>query len=598
MTKTIHVFAPQVGRLFAVLALILICILFSACNSDADVSPVDAPESTAEPKQMCDIVRDGRTAYTIIRADTADAEVVKAATTLWKTFENRYGVSVQLFSDWTADNKANNTVTSDSSVKEILIGATNRAESRNVTPEQVTYGFLIKEENGKIVIWGSDAEQTVRGMEYFMSHILIGDAPTVEEGYLYISDLLAADSPITLLVNQYAVVYPALLSSKLSAPVQELCAMLGGIAGREIRPVTDAAAETQKEILIGKTTRAASVEGGADLHYMDYRVKVDGDKVLILGGSALATMSAIAHFVDAVKENRITSLEEGYEYHMDFHGTYLADSLAYRVDSFVPVWADQFTPPAWMTDFEEKLHVMTCASGRYTSVAHMGGDIQNYPWNSLEGLLSALMLGADVIEMDLRLTRDNVIVLMHDPTLTRTTNVNTMKGRNGLPNSVNVADWTYAELQQLNLVCNGRVTEYKIPTAYEALALCRNRTQVAFDIKVEGIEVDTDIYLMAEELDAKQCFFAWRGSMAIVNGWVKKDPGDTEFVEAVKRVAKYLTLPGHSYRVRSFSKFEAYGDGEEGWAKQFRNGAKYVFTNRIYEISRYIAENQSPCYPQ
>ncbi len=597
MIQMNRVFDARIGRFFAVLALVLVCISFAACNSDTDTPSIDAAESTAAPKQMCYIVQDGQTAYTIIRADTADAEVMKWTTTLWKTFENRYGISAQVFTDWTADNKANNTVTSDSSVKEILIGATNRAESRNITPEQITYGFLIKEENGKIVIWGSDAEQTVRGMEYFMSHIFTGDAPAVEEGYLYISDLLAADSPITLLANQYAVVYPASLSGKLSAPVQELCAMLGGIAGREIRPVTDAVAETSKEILIGKTTRSASVEGGADLRYMDYRVKVDGDKVLIMGGSALSTMSAIAHFVDAVKENRITSLEDGYEYHMDFHGTYLADSLAYHADSFVPVWADQFTPPAWMTDFEEKLHAMTSSSGRYTSVAHMGGDIQNYPWNSLEGILSALMLGADAIEMDLRLTKDNIMVLMHDPTLTRTTNVNAMKGKNGLPNSVNVADWTYAELRQLNLVFDGKVTEYKIPTAYEALVLCRNRTQVAFDIKVEGVEVDTDIYLMAEELDAKQCFFAWRGSMAIVNGWVKKDPGDTEFVETVKRVAKYLTLPRHSFRVRSFSKFESYGDGEEGWAKQFRNGAKYIFTNRIYEISRYIAENQSPCYP-
>ena len=191
MTPKNHVLAVRSVQLFSVIVLMLICVLFTACESAADHPSVDVPESTAAPRQMCYIVRDGQTPYTIIRADGADADVVQSATTLWKIFQNRFGVSVRLFSDWTAENKANNTVTSDNTVKEILIGATNRAESRNITPEQVTYGFLIKEENGKIVIWGSDAQQTVRGMEYFMNNIMTGDAPALEEGYLYISPIFA-----------------------------------------------------------------------------------------------------------------------------------------------------------------------------------------------------------------------------------------------------------------------------------------------------------------------------------------------------------------------------------------------------------------------
>lgn len=42
------------------------------------------------------------------------------------------------------------------------------------------------------------------------------------------------------------------------------------------------------------------------------------------------------------------------------------------------------------------------------------------PENSIEGIGRAGRLGADAVEMDVRLTRDGVPVLLHDPSLTRT----------------------------------------------------------------------------------------------------------------------------------------------------------------------------------
>jgi glycerophosphoryl diester phosphodiesterase len=43
------------------------------------------------------------------------------------------------------------------------------------------------------------------------------------------------------------------------------------------------------------------------------------------------------------------------------------------------------------------------------------------PENSLAGIAAAARLGADVVELDVRLTRDGVPVLLHDPLLYRTT---------------------------------------------------------------------------------------------------------------------------------------------------------------------------------
>lgn len=53
--------------------------------------------------------------------------------------------------------------------------------------------------------------------------------------------------------------------------------------------------------------------------------------------------------------------------------------------------------------------------------AHRGFSLQ-YPENTMTAFRKALEAGADGIEMDARLTQDGKIVIMHDPTIDRTTN--------------------------------------------------------------------------------------------------------------------------------------------------------------------------------
>lgn len=53
-----------------------------------------------------------------------------------------------------------------------------------------------------------------------------------------------------------------------------------------------------------------------------------------------------------------------------------------------------------------------------TAVAHRG-DPYRHPENTLDSLRSALDRGADAVEVDVRLTRDGVPVLLHDESLKR-----------------------------------------------------------------------------------------------------------------------------------------------------------------------------------
>src|SRR5690606_757935 len=83
---------------------------------------------------------------------------------------------------------------------------------------------------------------------------------------------------------------------------------------------------------------------------------------------------------------------------------------------------------------------------------HRGGMVEGFPENSIETFENTLSHTPAFFEIDPRLTKDSVIVLMHDATLDRTT---TGKGK--------LADYTYDELKQFTLRDpHGNVTAYKI----------------------------------------------------------------------------------------------------------------------------------------
>ncbi len=98
-----------------------------------------------------------------------------------------------------------------------------------------------------------------------------------------------------------------------------------------------------------------------------------------------------------------------------------------------------------------------------------------YPENSVAAMKEAIRLGVDIIETDIRETKDGVLIIMHDKTIDRTT---TGKGL--------VAEKTYAELQQVFLLHDGKPTSEKIPTFKEVLGLVKGKVMLDIDYKAEG----------------------------------------------------------------------------------------------------------------
>lgn len=134
------------------------------------------------------------------------------------------------------------------------------------------------------------------------------------------------------------------------------------------------------------------------------------------------------------------------------------------------------------------------------------GDWRNFPENSIPAIESVIKMGADIVELDIQLTKDSVLVLMHDGTIDRCT---TGKGR--------VGDYTYEELQKFYLkTAHGTrcSLDLKVPTLREALEVCKDRIVINID---KGYNHYALVLAMAAEMGMEeQILIKGSGSLASI----------------------------------------------------------------------------------
>ena len=138
--------------------------------------------------------------------------------------------------------------------------------------------------------------------------------------------------------------------------------------------------------------------------------------------------------------------------------------------------------------------------------AHRGGALL-WPENSLLAFRNALALGADLLELDVHLTRDDEVVVIHDPTLERTTT------GTGAVGAARLADLAGARLRTRD----GVATDEPVPTLAQVLdVLHSTRAELLLEIKVDpsrrpyaGIEERTLALLGARGLRERTVVMAF-----------------------------------------------------------------------------------------
>ncbi|MES2277666.1 MAG: glycerophosphodiester phosphodiesterase family protein [Bacteroidota bacterium] len=114
---------------------------------------------------------------------------------------------------------------------------------------------------------------------------------------------------------------------------------------------------------------------------------------------------------------------------------------------------------------------------------HRGGTTAGYPENCIATFANTLKHTPAIFEMDPRLTKDSVVVVLHDDSLGRTI---TGKGK--------LNSYTYAELQQFRLKDpQGNVTDQKIPTLKEMILWSKGKTILNLDHKDVPLEMTAKI---------------------------------------------------------------------------------------------------------
>ncbi len=113
------------------------------------------------------------------------------------------------------------------------------------------------------------------------------------------------------------------------------------------------------------------------------------------------------------------------------------------------------------------------------NIAHRGAS-GTFPENTLSAFRAAIDAGADMCELDVQLTRDGAVVVIHDDTVERTTDG---KGE--------VAKLTLEELKRLDAGAKfkgGAIKGERIPTLDEVFEVTSGKCGLNIELKADGVE--------------------------------------------------------------------------------------------------------------
>lgn len=126
--------------------------------------------------------------------------------------------------------------------------------------------------------------------------------------------------------------------------------------------------------------------------------------------------------------------------------------------------------------YQEVKLLLTNAAGQTMVMAHRGDSV-DAPENTLPAFQAAIDHGADAAEMDVQMTKDGTIVVMHDSSIDRTST-----------GSGNIWEVTYDEIKDLD---NGSFfspdfSDTRIPTLDQVIKLCKGKLYLNIEIKRTG----------------------------------------------------------------------------------------------------------------
>ncbi|RNC83214.1 MAG: hypothetical protein ED557_10950 [Balneola sp.] len=198
------------------------------------------------------------------------------------------------------------------------------------------------------------------------------------------------------------------------------------------------------------------------------------------------------------------------------------------------------------------------------------------PENSLSAIRESVALGVDIIELDVRTTADDSLVIMHDHDIDRTTN-----------GSGYVSSMSYSALQEYFLTHADSLTNEKIPTLREVLYLTQNE-DVILNLDLKDVNTHQYYELLEEfKMQYQVMSYIWDEEL---------------FWELLEKDSLYAVLPlaNTIQEVRYFNSFvdsKLIHFTEESYQPEIIEEAKsngqLIFINSLWEIDDLFIDGQT-----
>ena len=328
---------------FLLLTLLLVFSSLTACQRAGKEEPTQAEQSSVEEQGSTSIVLSDKSSarYTVVRPSDSTDLLLEWMQAVMEYPAQHQKASLNL--PWTTDK-------SEDRGREILLGYTNRPESREVM-ESIGYDdFAIVTKGDKIVVAAHREERLQQAVTYLCENLLkIESDENGNSSFVYLGDYSFVSQEKGFFFNaqnklaDYSIIYRQ-DSAVLKGAAEELQARIKEYCGIEIKVVSDSSPETSQEIVLGRTNRALSQkyfakETGA---YSFASVVVAEDQKLLIGSATdETTVLAVQRFAEEYIQSEysytfnldaeIDLLDTGYSFS---ESPELAENAEMRIMSF------------------------------------------------------------------------------------------------------------------------------------------------------------------------------------------------------------------------------------------------------------------------
>ena len=304
-------------KFISILALLLTAVMllsvFTACNGEEEateaVDTTEAIETEAPAPATIKFTEGGKALYSIVRPDGSDT-AYDIAKSFAKDIQNATGLSLEQETDFVSWNTVR-----DPEAYEILLGFTNYDETAEVMKDLRYYDYAIVIRGHKIIITAYTETTLKKAVTYFRNNMLPlitkGDdgeyTLNLFEDYIYrgaynVDSVTLDGNPL----QNYTVIYGKGTPAG-EAAAKAIVDVLASATGIYLPIKSDKEAETECEILVGKTNRAASA-GSDSVENLSYNVSLQSGK-LVFDCLSLQTADAAVRKLYATKMSSGANVE-------------------------------------------------------------------------------------------------------------------------------------------------------------------------------------------------------------------------------------------------------------------------------------------------